>query len=434
MLKTLRLLFSGSALIFATSCSAGDYPFWAENEASCNNGHDDDNDGKTDGDDEDCRCTEILGKERKVRKFFNLGDRIYSSFPKLNYKYSDIEDNIITLEDDAIITDYIKIKSEVPNNCKLGIRECRDEGNGKFTWVEITSPQTKVDIELCGNDIDDDCDGVEVKNNDMTGRKCASCSGNQTKFDYPMVEGAENFTYGPKSECKIGFSKCGSDGNWITTEYPNGIKKPEECNGKDDNCDGQIDELSLAKLISKFYLNSSSQEESLDLQVGSGNCWDEKKLGVCKGIGSWTKCKEDNAKTPECTLTQTFIPSADWYAKPNFYIPAAFFYASNPAHLQTAKWDRGCDGKVDHALCLPMTSDEKCTANSLKTKVNNNGNVFWVSKCSDCSAVTCPNCVVYPGTTTPETCGTVVMVNKCVLSGTTCSLEATTTPATVVCQ
>jgi len=109
------------------------------------------------------------------------------------------------------------------NACGSGTETC-----SKGAWVGCTAPQPVP--EIC-NGKDDDCDGQIDEPENLPIEYC---------YDGP----AGTTTFG---ECRPGVKRC-QFGQTIC--YGEVTPKPEACNGKDDNCDGQVDEgLSPTSLV-----------------------------------------------------------------------------------------------------------------------------------------------------------------------------------------
>ena len=99
--------------------------------------------------------------------------------------------------------------------CKNGDVVCQGDGLG----VECSEQGTAL-VELC-NGKDDDCDGAVDEDFPTLGDEC----------DGEDVD-----------QCSGGMVACSSDGSGVTCDEPLGAGVEENCNGLDDNCDGNVDE------------------------------------------------------------------------------------------------------------------------------------------------------------------------------------------------
>ena len=136
--------------------------------------------------------------------------------------------------------------------CQKGEMICRADR----TWGACVGAIPPA-VEDC-NGKDDDCDGI-VDNN-------CDCIPGQREDCYTGPAGTAD-----RGICKKGSRSCDSKGKWLPCE---GDIKPavEECNGKDDDCDGQIDNGLTAP--------------ACDLQAGV--CAGSKK--TCQGAQGWAAC------------------------------------------------------------------------------------------------------------------------------------------------
>lgn len=103
--------------------------------------------------------------------------------------------------------------------CKEGSRSCSQEG----FWLECAGEQLPMPQELC-NDVDDDCDGIVDNGFKRAGSKCVTGQG----------------------ECRSeGVYRCSADGTSNSCDAQQVQPGEEICDGKDNDCDGQIDEGDL---------------------------------------------------------------------------------------------------------------------------------------------------------------------------------------------
>ncbi len=113
---------------------------------------------------------------------------------------------------------------EAAGICKKGKQTC----SAQQIWgpcLDEILPRT----EIC-NQQDDDCDG-QVDN----GVNCA-CNPGETRACFSALPGFRN-----RGICKDGLETCNKDGQWIGTCKGEVVPALETCNGKDDDCDGQVD-------------------------------------------------------------------------------------------------------------------------------------------------------------------------------------------------
>ncbi|MBN1645577.1 hypothetical protein JW868_00895 [Candidatus Woesearchaeota archaeon] len=138
------------------------------------------------------------------------------SFVELRICEKDIDEVCNGIDDncDGRIDEGLEIDCGTDvGRCEKGERKCV---NGEWGYCEKA---VLPDLEFC-NGIDDDCDGI-VDNN-IEERECGMDVG----------------------ECQKGIERC-IDGEWVCTGQVH--RYLEECNGLDDDCDGQVDEVVCPK-------------------------------------------------------------------------------------------------------------------------------------------------------------------------------------------
>ncbi len=122
------------------------------------------------------------------------------------------------------------------NECHKGEQICQKNEQGKLLWGDCKPiPKVKENtLKRCTNGEDDDCDGKIDEFDEECQKFCKP--GDIARFCYT---GKANTL--DRGICRRGTQYCGKDHLWSKCEGE--IKATKEiCNGKDDDCDGLVDE------------------------------------------------------------------------------------------------------------------------------------------------------------------------------------------------
>ncbi len=264
-------------------------------------------------------------------------------------------------------------------------RQCKTPcGTGKETcrfgrWVNCTAPKPKA--ELCDGK-DNDCDGKIDEDFSKKGRSCSvgkgecrrkgfwRCSADGRKLECSAVpgspstelcDGKDNDCDGKVDEdwptkgqpCSSGTGACSSrgkfvckpDGSGIQCSAPGGTPQPEVCDGKDNDCNGKIDD----NLVRTCKTACGSGVETC--KNGKWiNCTARKPLKeTCNGLDDDCNGKIDDGITRKCKTPcgegREVCIRAQW----------TFCNAPKPQPEVCDGKDNDCNGKIDDLPPKPCT-------------------------------------------------------------------------------
>ena len=120
--------------------------------------------------------------------------------------------------------------------CKKGWQTCQGEGLTTLKWgnCKPVVQESETTVERCGDGVDNDCDG-KIDKSDPDCKEF--CNPGTKRPCYNGPPGTES-----NGVCTKGEEKCTDDGVWSGKCEGERTPTQEECNKKDDDCDGQVDE------------------------------------------------------------------------------------------------------------------------------------------------------------------------------------------------
>ncbi|MBK04095.1 MAG: hypothetical protein CL920_33580 [Deltaproteobacteria bacterium] len=126
---------------------------------------------------------------------------------------------------------------DAQENCNAGQQICQPAELTTQKWGDC-KPVARTKAEdtpaLCFDGLDNDCDGKY----DKFDKDCASfCQPDSTRPCYTGDPKTRN-----RGICKLGTQTCNKDGKGYSACQDEVLPQKEECNGKDDNCNGVVDE------------------------------------------------------------------------------------------------------------------------------------------------------------------------------------------------
>ena len=249
------------------------------------------------------------------------------------------------------------------HTCSVGTGECKSTGKyvcrSDGRGVECNALPRSPTTEQC-NGKDDDCDGQVDEG--IRRQACYTGTSGCTK---------SGFTYLCKGQCRAGFQWCisGKLGTCIYEQTPT----TETCNGKDDNCDGQIDEGQT-----NCCAVGDTQSCGIDTgacKKGTQQCTAQRTWGTCYGeikpIAELCNGKDDDCdgKTDEDfkDLGHICTSGSGGCAAIGKYVCNANKVECNanppkPTDEECDGKDNDCDGHVDEELSRSCYSGkEGCT-------------------------------------------------------------------------
>ncbi|TNE45448.1 MAG: WD40 repeat domain-containing protein [Deltaproteobacteria bacterium] len=122
--------------------------------------------------------------------------------------------------------------------CKGGIQTC----NPDTTW-SLCVGEVLPKGEVCGNQLDDDCNGKVDDCNPAT------CAKGETRACYVGAAGTRGV-----GACKDGVQTCTDNGDWKAPCVGMVVPKTETCgNQTDDDCNGKVDDCQVSYLLSSSW-------------------------------------------------------------------------------------------------------------------------------------------------------------------------------------
>lgn len=204
----------------------------SDNSPLANPGQED-RDGDGDGDVSDCADDDAsIHNRRDGEDLIDLDcDGIDKDCDGVGEKFVDSDGRITIIGENqcrCVLGTQVKVGSSV-GTCVQDLLECQSDADGGTSFVLKRSGRAPM-TDVCGNSLDEDCDGSVDNGIATNGEACACVPGVVTSCGFNN-EGI----------CRTGSQTCngGAWGPCIGAVLPLG---QETCNGQDDDCDGDVDE------------------------------------------------------------------------------------------------------------------------------------------------------------------------------------------------
>ncbi|HAA56830.1 MAG TPA: hypothetical protein DCE42_18835 [Myxococcales bacterium] len=268
-----------------------------------------------------------------------------------------------------------------PNNtegvgiCKQGLQTCQPDR----TWGNCEGETLPGAKEICGNKLDDNCDGKT----DAEDMGACTCNPGQTQPCYSGPQGTAG-----TGVCKEGTQTCDSNSTWgaCQGEVLPGAK--EICGNKlDDNCDGKTDTADAA-------VCECDPQKTRPCYTGPqgtknvGAC--KEGTQTCKADGKWDVCKSDVTPQNETCdgIDEDCDGNVDNVASGQNLCSTGKRCLGGKCVCDATSCPTGCCNASGN--CVAAATNSQCGANGVACVNCGQGRVCSGGKCV-CNATSCPN-------------------------------------------